>query len=85
MYFYKYILWKCDKIKKKKVNCDQKLKTEIAIKVEQNCDKTQQLKLWQLKNSLGQNSKPQIMTELKNSNCDIGPRLKLWQLNVTKF
>ena len=33
-----------------------------------NCDKTQILT--KLKKKLGQNSKTQIVTELKNSNCD---------------
>ena len=49
-----------------------------------NCDKTQTVtKLKKLK--FWQNSKPQIVTKLKNSNCDKTQKLKLWQKPKTQI
>ena len=61
------------------LNCDKTKKTQVVTKIKKlNCDKAQQLKLWQ-------NLITQITTKLKNSNCDQTQKFEMWQNSKTQI
>ena len=61
----------------------QILTTQKVTKLKSsNCDKTQNVKLWQNQN-YKKSSKTQIVTKLENWNCDKIQKLKLWQNSKT--
>ena len=61
----------------------QNLRTQIVTKLKNsNCDQTQNLKLWQLKNSLWKKLKPKFW---HNSNYYKTQKLNLWQNAQTQY